>query len=122
MSDQNCIFCRIIKKEIPSKIIKETDDLLVIEDIHPKAPIHYLIIPKKHIINISYLEEVNSNLGWQILKMAKEFSWDLSKNTKEPISFNLISNNGTHAGQSVFHIHWHFLAGKNLYYFGGLQL
>ncbi|MFH1461537.1 MAG: HIT domain-containing protein [bacterium] len=117
MFDSNCIFCKIIKKEILSKIIKETEDILVIQDLHPKAPYHYLIIPKKHILNLNYLEEKDLFYMSEMAKIVKEISSDIQKekNLNEPLSFNLISNNGRGAGQSVLHMHWHFLAGKNLY-------
>ena len=116
MSDSSCIFCKIIQKQIPSKIIKENEHVLVIEDISPKAPIHYLILPKKHVININYLKDEDSQIAWEVLKMtrdiAKEIQSKLGQENK--LDFNLISNNGSGAGQSVFHMHWHFISGKNL--------
>ncbi|MFH1643727.1 MAG: histidine triad nucleotide-binding protein [bacterium] len=110
MQDSNCIFCKIINKQIPSDVVFEDDDILVIKDINPKAPIHYLIIPKEHIKNINDLEEKHSDLIWKMIKVAKKLA---SKLDGAP-SFNLVSNNGKEAGQIVFHLHWHFLAGKNL--------
>lgn len=123
MFDSNCIFCKIIQKEIPTKIIKETENILVIQDLHPKAPYHYLIIPKKHIDNFNFLEEKDFFYLSEMAKIIKEIARDIQKEKKmnEPLSFNLISNNGRGAGQSVLHMHWHFLAGKNLYE-GGLNL
>ena len=109
MSD--CLFCKIIKKEIPSKVIAENNHVLVIQDIAPKAPVHYLIIPKKHIVDICKLEDMDASLAWEMIKMARE----LSKELPGSQAFNLISNNGKDAGQCVFHLHWHFLAGKNIY-------
>lgn len=110
MQDSDCIFCKIINKEIPSDVIFEDDDILVIKDINPKAPIHYLIIPKEHIININDLEEKHSSLVWKMIKTAKKLASDFDGAP----SFNLVCNNGKEAGQIVFHMHWHFLAGKNL--------
>jgi histidine triad (HIT) family protein len=117
VQEKYCIFCKIIKKDIPSKIIKETEYILVIKDLHPKAPYHYLIIPKKHIINLNYLEELDSHYLLDVAKIAKQIAIDIQKEKglSGPASFNLISNNGADAGQSVFHMHWHFLAGKDLY-------
>ncbi len=115
MSEQNCIFCKIIKKEIPAKVIKENEYVLVVEDIAPKAPVHYLILPKKHIININYLTDEDSEFVWHMFKMAQELAKDLTKGSEEGApSFNLISNNGAHAGQSGFHMHLHFVAGKSI--------
>jgi len=110
MQDPNCVFCKLIDKQLPSKIIKETESILVVEDIAPKAPIHYLIIPKEHIINIKNLEDKHSPLVWDMIKMAKTLASDLG----ESGDFNLVSNNGEQAGQCVFHMHWHFLSGKNI--------
>lgn len=117
MFDSNCIFCKIIQKQIPSNIIKETEHVLVIKDLHPKAPYHYLIMPKKHIENMAVLNDSDVNLVSHMAQVARDLSKELAaqNNLSQPISFNLISNNGAAAGQSVFHLHWHFLAGKDLY-------
>ena len=111
MNTPDCIFCKIIKKEIPSTIVFENENVLVIETIEPKAPIHYLILPKKHIVNLLSLEEEDTQIVLEIIKVAKK----LAENLEEPKAFNLISNNGREAGQSVLHMHGHFLSGKNIY-------
>jgi histidine triad (HIT) family protein len=110
MNHQDCIFCKIIAKEIPAKIIAQNDSVLVIQDISPKTPIHYLIIPKKHIADISQLELNDKALAGDLLLMAKQLS-DADPKAKD---FRLISNNGKGVGQTVFHIHMHFCAGKEL--------
>ncbi len=105
MSD--CIFCKIIAKQIPSSIITETDDVIVIKDIAPKAPVHYLILPKKHIQDIQSLEKTDCCLMSRMMMMAQTLSKDAG-------DFRLIINSGHKAGQRVFHLHAHFLAGKEL--------
>lgn len=107
--NHDCIFCKIIANQIPSKRIQETDDLIVVADIAPKAPIHYLIIPKKHIKNIQSCSDDDQEILGKILLMAKTLSQNLSGNQE----FKLVANNGASVGQSVFHLHVHFLAGKN---------
>lgn len=121
MFQNDCIFCKIIKKEIPAKIIKENDHVMVIEDVSPKAPVHYLILPKKHIINLNHLKEQDRDVTWHMVKMAQEIARDIEKESGKETSFNIIANNGADAGQSVFHMHWHFISGKNIY-LNGLEL
>lgn len=105
--ENNCIFCKIIKKETKADIIKENDNLIVIKDIQPKAPVHYLIIPKKHIETINDLEEDDKKLIGEMVYMAKEIAKE--KGIK---GYKLIFNVGKDGGQIVNHIHLHFLAGK----------
>ena len=116
--DENCIFCKILQGKIPSKKIMETEYSLVIQDISPKAPIHYLIIPKSHIQDLNFWTPENSHILTDVIKVAKELS---EKYLVAPRAFNLILNNGRDAGQGVLHAHWHFLAGKNIYD-GGFSL
>lgn len=105
-----CIFCKIIAKEIPAEIVKETEDILVIKDIYPKAPVHLLIIPKKHIENVGALQDSDLIYASKIFSTAR----DLAKGLAGSQSFRLIMNNGQDSGQSVFHMHCHFLSGKKM--------
>lgn len=106
--ESNCIFCKIIAGQLPSKVIAETKDIIVIDNIAPKTPIHYLIIPKKHVADINALSQEDTNLAGEMILMAKK----LSENLPGLPSFRLSVNNGIDAGQSVFHLHFHFLSGK----------
>lgn len=108
---QDCIFCKIISGIISAQKIYETEDIIVVTDIAPKAPIHYLIIPKKHIANIQSCDQVDQKMLGNILLTAQHLSTMLSGNRE----FKLVSNNGKSVGQSVFHIHFHFLAGGGNY-------
>lgn len=110
MNANDCIFCKIISKEIPAKIVDENEDVLVIQDLHPKAPVHYLIVPKKHIRNIGSLEESDSSYTAKMMMMARKLADEILGSR----SFRLIMNNGPDAGQSVFHLHCHFLSGKKM--------
>lgn len=118
MHDSSCVFCKIIQGILPSTVIKENEHVVTIKNVDPKAPIHYLIIPKKHLVDISAFSDKDSELGWQVLKMARDLAHDELKGVG---GFNLIANNGKEAGQSVLHMHFHFIAGKNIYS-GGLTL
>jgi diadenosine tetraphosphate (Ap4A) HIT family hydrolase len=106
--ESNCVFCKIIAQELPSKVIAETEDIIVIDNIAPKTPIHYLIIPKKHVSDINALTEQDANLAGKMVLMAKQLSEKLSGSK----AFRLSVNNGSDAGQSVFHLHFHFLSGR----------
>jgi histidine triad (HIT) family protein len=110
---ENCIFCKIATRQIPATFIAENDDIFVIKDIHPKAPIHYLIIPKKHVVDVQSLTSDELSLMSKMAAMAQQLSLhtstSLSMSDKE--DFRLVINSGHAAGQRVFHLHMHYLAG-----------
>lgn len=108
MNVSGCVFCGIVAGNIPSTKILETDSILIIKDIAPKAPIHYLILPKKHIHDLRELTPEDHALAGDLLMAAQT----LAKQLPVPGSFKLVSNNGKEAGQIVMHAHIHFLAGK----------
>ncbi len=110
MVTPDCIFCKIIAREIPSNIILETDTILVIKDIRPKTPIHYLIIPKKHVPDIQSLQKEDLTMAADIFAVAQQLAASLPGSQ----AFRLVSNNGSDIGQIVFHIHIHFLAGTKM--------
>lgn len=106
MSD-TCIFCNILARKVPAPFVAETDDVFVIKDIHPKAPVHYLIIPKKHVVDIQSLQGDDIELVAKMAAMAQK----LSQESAEHKDFKLLINSGYSAGQRVFHLHMHYLAG-----------
>lgn len=105
---ENCIFCSIITGKIPSTIIAQNEHLVVIKDIKPQAPVHYLIIPKKHGADLYAYNNADKELLGEMLLMAQQLGTQLP----EPKAFRLSINNGAAAGQVVFHLHMHFLAGR----------
>lgn len=105
---QDCVFCKILRGELASEVIAETDDIIVIKDINPKAPIHFLIIPRKHMNDIQSMAHVDFFYGSKIFAMA----YHLSKTIPNAQDFNLHVNSGKTAGQIVMHLHVHFIAGK----------
>jgi len=107
----DCIFCKIVKKEIPAKIIYEDNKFIAFEDIEPKAPIHLLIIPKKHILTVNTIKPQDAGLVGKLVLVAKK----LAEERKVSVSgYRLIFNIGKNAGQTVDHLHLHLLAGKKL--------
>lgn len=107
MSD--CLFCKIIKKEIPAKIEFEDSDTFVMHDINPQAPSHVLILPKKHIASISEMTAEDTVLLGKVIFSAKKLA---DKNGWK--DYRLVFNNGPEAGQSVYHIHLHLLTGRKM--------
>ena len=108
---EDCVFCKIIRKEIPSKIVFEDEDIIAFEDIHPVAPVHILVIPKEHIESMLNIEEKHKpmigKIHLVIAKIAAEKSIDET-------GFRVICNCGEDGGQVVSHIHFHLIGGKKL--------
>jgi histidine triad (HIT) family protein len=103
--DSNCLFCRIIRDEIPAKKIFEDADFLAFYDIYPKAPVHVLIIPKKHIESLAHLEETDTLLIGKMTLLLKKLAHDL----KLTQGFKTQIHTGKGGGQEVFHLHYHLL-------------
>lgn len=109
MSD--CIFCKIGSKEIQAMLVHDEDDLAAFRDINPQAPVHVLIIPKKHIASMNDLEPGDMGLFAKMVAAAKR----IAKQEKISASgYRLVLNTGAHGGQSVGHIHLHMLGGRQL--------
>lgn len=104
---KDCVFCKIINKEILITPVFEDDNLMVIKDIDPKAPIHMLIMPKKHIANLDDVTVETSDLLTKILMRAQE----LAKVNNISGRYKIVTNVGELAGQTVFHMHFHLLGG-----------
>ncbi len=108
MSD-NCLFCKIARGDIPADILYEDDDILAFRDIAPQAPIHFLVIPKKHISGPSSITSEDEQLMGKIMRKGSEIA------QQEGIDhYRVVFNNGEKAGQTVFHIHMHILGGRDM--------
>ncbi|HOK00395.1 MAG TPA: histidine triad nucleotide-binding protein [Candidatus Pacearchaeota archaeon] len=103
----DCLFCKIINKEVSSDIIYEDDKFLAFKDINPKAPIHFLIIPKKHITSINHLQEEDKMLIGELIFLAKKIAEE-----KNLDGYQLHINVGRNGGQIIDHLHLHLLANK----------
>ena len=108
MSD--CIFCKIISKDIPSQSVYEDDYVYAFRDIAPQAPKHILVVPKEHIDSAADITKQNSNLVAKCFEAIAE----IAKNEGIDSGFRVITNSGHDGGQTVFHLHFHILGGKTL--------
>ncbi len=108
---EDCVFCKIIKGEIPSEKVYEDDKVIAFKDIQPAAPIHVLVIPKKHIEKLIDVTEEDSHLISHIYQVINKIAKDMKI---EDDGFRVIVNCGKDAGQEVMHLHFHLLAGKKL--------
>jgi histidine triad (HIT) family protein len=111
MSD--CIFCKIVEKKIPAKIVYEDDTVLAFEDLTPQAPVHVLLIPKKHISTLLDAGDEDLNLFGHIIKAANGIARE--KGIAER-GFRLVANCNAESGQSVFHVHFHLLGGRPMHW------
>lgn len=105
----DCIFCKIINKEIPAEIVYEDEEVLCFKDINPSAPVHVLIIPKKHINSIAEVNFEASDIVTHIHKIGVELA---KKFGICETGFRLVTNCGEDAGQTVKHLHYHLMGGK----------
>jgi histidine triad (HIT) family protein len=108
---EDCIFCNIIGKTISAEIVEENDELIVIRDILPKAPVHLLIIPKQHIASVEYLTADHRTLVGDLVLAAQA---QARKQGVAERGYKLIWNVGPDGGQTVQHLHLHLLGGKKL--------
>jgi histidine triad (HIT) family protein len=106
-----CLFCKIIAKEVPSKAVAENEHAYAFHDIHPGAPTHVLVIPKKHITGLHEATPEDAAVLGQLLLMARDVAEQLGLHEK---GYRVVVNNGPDAGQSVFHLHVHVLGGRKL--------
>ncbi|MGI5918586.1 MAG: histidine triad nucleotide-binding protein [Christensenellales bacterium] len=105
---ENCLFCKIVRNEIPSTKVYEDDKALAFNDIDPKAPTHILIIPKKHIASVAALEDEDCELAAHIIRTARQLA--AAKGLDN--GFRLVVNTGRDGGQTVNHLHFHLLGGR----------
>ena len=105
---ENCLFCKIVKGQIPADIVSQGDNWLAFRDINPQAPSHILVIPKNHVANVTECNEA-AELG-SLFQAAS----GVARDEKLDQGFRLVVNTGEHGGQTVFHLHIHILGGRSL--------
>ncbi len=106
-----CIFCEIINKNIPAEIVYEDEEILAFRDVDPRAPVHILIIPKKHIPGLPEIAEEDRELIGRICLAAAEIA---GREEIDRSGYRLVVNSGPDAGQAVDHLHFHLLGGRSL--------
>ncbi|MGI6562909.1 MAG: histidine triad nucleotide-binding protein [Clostridia bacterium] len=111
VDDVDCIFCKIVKGEIPSTKVYENDRVLAFKDIHPQAPVHIIVIPKEHIPDAEHINSENASILADIFLAIKEIAKLTGVNES---GYRIINNCGKAAGQTVFHLHFHLLGGKSM--------
>ncbi len=108
---EDCLFCKIIKGEIPSNKVYEDEEILAFHDIHPAAPIHILVIPKKHITSLAHLKKEEEEVIGKIYGVINEIA---EREGFKKEGYRVIVNCGKNGGQEIMHLHFHLLAGKPL--------
>lgn len=107
----DCIFCKIVGKEIPAQIVYEDDRILAFDDIRPQAPVHVLVIPKDHFASLNEVPEESRGLLGEILVKAREIA---RRKEVETTGYRIVLNTARDSGQDVFHIHFHLLGGRSM--------
>ncbi|MCS7220477.1 MAG: histidine triad nucleotide-binding protein [Anaerolineae bacterium] len=111
MSDARCVFCRIVRREAPADIVYQDEEVVAFRDINPQAPVHVLIVPRRHIPAITALGAEDGTLAGRLMLVARELA------EREGIArsgYRLVINNGPQAGQSIDHLHVHLLGGRHM--------
>lgn len=108
---QGCLFCRIVKKEIPAKVVLESEAALAFRDLNPQAPVHVLVIPKEHIDNVLAVKSEQSRKLYEVLRLAQETA---RKEGIDKSGFRLVFNCGPDSGEAVPHLHLHVLGKRKL--------
>ncbi|HEY4371056.1 MAG TPA: histidine triad nucleotide-binding protein [Burkholderiales bacterium] len=110
-TDPNCIFCKIAAGQIPAKKIYEDDELIAFHDIHPAAPIHFMIVPKEHVESLAHTHAQHEQLLGRIMVLAPRLAKEQGAREGQEGGFRVVINTGRDGGQEVFHLHVHVLAG-----------
>ncbi len=111
LSDPDCLFCKIVAGKIPSKVVYQDDEIFVFHDIHPWAPVHFLMIPKIHIPSMAHLGAEHAGLMGRMLVLAPKLALQEGCNPYPEGGFRIVTNTGTEGAQEVHHLHVHVMGG-----------
>jgi histidine triad (HIT) family protein len=109
--DPNCLFCKIVEGTIPSQKVYEDEEILAFKDINPAAPVHFLMIPKKHIPMLESAEAIDATLLGKMMELAPRLAKEQGCRPGRDGGFRLMVNNGVDGGQEVYHLHLHVMGG-----------
>ena len=108
MSDPDCLFCKIVSKDVPAQVVLDRDDVLAFRDVNPQAPTHVLVIPKEHLSSLEAVTDGHGDLLASLVSAANE----VAREDGVAGAYRLVTNIGRGAGQSVDHLHLHVLGGR----------
>ena len=109
MSRPDCVFCRLVAGEIPAKVVGRTDGFVAVEDMRPKAPVHLLVLPERHVPSFREIGELSAEESKRLLGFVADVAREAGLE-----DYRIIVNVGPGGGQTVFHVHWHVLGGGSL--------
>ena len=109
----DCIFCKVVEKEIPAKIVYEDDLVVAFEDINPQAPIHLLVIPRKHITSLNETLDADNNLLGHMMALIKRMA---KEQGIDGTGYRTVINTNAEAGQTIYHLHIHILGGRIMHW------
>lgn len=110
-SDPNCVFCKIVEGKIPSRKVYEDDEILVFHDIHPWAPVHFLLVPKQHIASMAHVEDAHAPMLGRLMSLIPKLAKQEGARPYPQGGFRVIINTGDDGGQEVAHLHVHVIGG-----------
>lgn len=110
-ADPQCIFCRIVAGQIPCRKVYEDDELLGFHDIHPWAPVHFLLVPKMHLPSMAHLDASHAGLMGRLMTLAPRLAFEQGCNPYPDGGFRIVVNTGAEGGQEVHHLHVHVMGG-----------
>jgi histidine triad (HIT) family protein len=109
----DCLFCKIARKEIPATLVYEDDDVVAFDDIHPQAPTHVLVVPKRHVPSLDALEPADDSLAGKLMRVAARIARERGV---AGAGWRSVVNVGKDGGQLVFHVHLHMLGGRPMFW------
>lgn len=109
--DPNCLFCKIVAGEIPSRKVYEDEELFAFHDIHPGAPVHFMIVPRKHITSMAHVQAEDAPLLGRMMALAPKLAAQEGCNPYPDGGFRLVVNTGLEGGQEIQHLHLHVMGG-----------